>query len=208
MTERAGDDYRAAGFGQTLAWGRRPALIIVDFVMAYLDPDSPLYAGVEAERGVVERVLAVAREASVPVVHTNVVYAPGGVDGGVFYRKLPLLRVFERGSPLGEFAEGLAPAAGEILVSKQYASAFFGTSLAASLTALGIDTLLIAGVTTSGCIRATAVDACQHGFIPVVIEDAVGDRHDAPHRANLFDLQAKYAEVADSGRVCDYLTAL
>ena len=81
------------------------------------------------------------------------------------------------------------------MITKQYASAFFGTTLASTLTALGVDTLLIAGVSTSGCIRATALDACQHGFIPLVVRDAVGDRHPAPHEANLFDLQAKYAEV-------------
>lgn len=177
--------------------GRRPALLVIDFVRAYLVPDSPLYAGVEAARDACAQLLAAARKACIPVIHTNVVYQPGGRDGGVFFRKLPALSCFERGlhPELAAFGEGLEPAEGETVISKQYASAFFGTSLAATLTSLGVDTLLIAGVSTSGCVRATAVDACQHGFIPLVVRDAVGDRHSAPHEANLFDLQAKYAEV-------------
>jgi len=182
---------------RTLTPGKRPALLVVDFVRAYLLPGSPLYAGVESARAAAERLLGTARGAGIPVMHTNVVYEPGGRDGGVFFRKLPALASFERGrSPeLAAFAEGLEPLPGEPVFSKQYASAFFGTGLAAALNALRIDTLLIAGVSTSGCVRATTVDACQNGFIPLVVRDAVGDRHPGPHEANLFDLQAKYAEV-------------
>ena len=104
-------------------------------------------------------------------------------------------------SPLAEPPPELAPREGEIIIVKQYASAFFGTSFAATLTSRGIDTLVIAGVSTSGCIRATAVDACQNGFLPFVCRDAVGDRHPSPHEANLFDLAAKYAEVVDESFV-------
>jgi maleamate amidohydrolase len=185
-------------FDGHLPFGNRPALLIVDFVMAYLDPASPLYAGVEAVLTVNERMLAAARGAGIQVLFTNVEYAPGGADGGVFYRKVPALKLFDRGSPLGGFPPSLQPVDGEIVITKQYASAFFGTPLAPTLTALGIDTLMITGLSTSGCVRATALDACQHGFLPFVIGDACGDRHSAPHDANLFDLQAKYAEVIDS----------
>jgi nicotinamidase-related amidase len=180
-----------------LAPGTRPALVVVDFVRAYLAPGSPLYAGVEDARAAAVKLLAQARAAGVPVMHTNVAYEPGGGDGGVFFRKLPALASFERGRhpELAAFAEGLEPRGGERVFTKQYASAFFGTGLAEALKALGVDTLLIAGVSTSGCVRATAVDACQHGFVPLVVREAVGDRHPAPHEANLFDLQAKYAEV-------------
>ncbi|HET8691446.1 MAG TPA: isochorismatase family protein, partial [Steroidobacteraceae bacterium] len=113
------------------------------------------------------------------------------------FRKLPALASFERGRhpELAAFAQGLEPRPGEQVFTKQYASAFFGTGLAEALRALGVDTVLIAGVSTSGCVRASAVDACQHGFVPLVVREAVGDRHPAPHEANLFDLQAKYAEV-------------
>jgi len=109
---------------------------------------------------------------------------------------------------LAAFAAGLEPAADETVISKQYASAFFGTTLASTLTALGVDTVLIAGLSTSGCVRASAVDCCQHGFIPVVVREAVGDRAVGPHEANLFDLQAKYAEVASLSDVLSYLNGL
>lgn len=190
--------------------GRKPALLIVDFVRAYLEPGSPLYAGVEDARAAAARLLALAREAGIPVFHTNVSYEPGGADGGVFFRKLPALACFERGRnpALAAFAEGLEPRGGETVITKQYASAFFGTPLAAQLRAIGVDTLLIAGVSTSGCVRATAVDACQHGFVPLVVREAVGDRHPEPHEANLFDLQAKYAEVIGLSAAGAYLASL
>lgn len=186
--------YKGA-FDGHLPFGRRPALIIIDFVMAYLEPGSPLYAGVENALASNERVLKAAREACIPVIFTNVVYTPGGKDGGMFYRKVPALKLFERGNALGAFPPSLQPENNELVISKQYASAFFGTHLASTLTAMQIDTLMISGVSTSGCVRATALDACQHGFAPFVIRDACGDRHAAPHEASLFDLQAKYAEV-------------
>jgi maleamate amidohydrolase len=169
----------------------------VDFVKAYLLPESPLYADAESARIACTRLLASARTAQLLIIHTNVQYERGGRDGGVFFRKLPALRCFEKGADprLVEFASGLEPRADEIVLTKRYASAFFATPLASVLTAARIDTVLIAGVSTSGCIRATAVDACQHGFVPVVVSDAVGDRATGPHEANLFDLQAKYAEV-------------
>jgi maleamate amidohydrolase len=198
------------GLDARLEPGDRPALIVVDFVKAYLLARSPLYAGVEAARSACCRLLAAARRARIPVLHTTVRYQADGRDGGVFFRKVPALRVFlETADPeLREFANGLEPQPGEIVLTKQYASAFFGTSLGATLTAARIDTLIIAGVSTSGCIRATAVDACQHGFIPVVVRDAVGDRRDGTHDANLFDLEVKYAEVRSLGQVRRYLAQL
>lgn len=185
----------AQAFGGKLAMGQRPALLIVDVVMAYLDPTSPLYAGVEAALASNERLLAAARNANVPAIFTNVTYQPGGRDGGLFYRKVPALSNFDRGSPLGAFPPSLQPREDETIVSKQYASAFFGTSLASTLNAMRVDSLFITGFSTSGCVRATALDALQHGFVPFVVREACGDRHQAPHAANLFDLQAKYAEV-------------
>jgi nicotinamidase-related amidase len=195
---------------RTLTPGRRPALLVVDFVQAYLEPGSPLYAGVEDARAAAARLLGRAREAGIPVMHTNVAYQPGGADGGVFFRKLPALASFERGRhpELAAFAAGLEPLPGEPVFTKQYASAFFGTRLAEALHALGIDTLLIAGLSTSGCVRASAVDACQHGFVPLVVREAVGDRHPAPHEASLFDLQAKYAEVISLAEAERYLESV
>lgn len=194
----------------TLEWGTRPALIVIDFVKPYVTPGSPLYADFEPQRLAAVRLFESARAAGILIIHTEVAYQPGGTDGGVFFRKLPALRCFDRSvhPELVGFAAGLQPRAGEIVITKQYASAFFGTTLASTLAVNRIDTLLIAGVTTSGCIRATAVDACQHGFIPVVVRDAVGDRASGPHEANLYDLQAKYAEVAPLQRVQQYLSSL
>jgi maleamate amidohydrolase len=181
MSDSLSRNYAAGGFGKSLQPGRQ-----------------------------CRELLGAARATGIPVVHTNVQYQPGGRDGGVFFRKVPALACFEAGAhpDLAAFAEGLEPDAGETVITKQYASAFFGTSLASTLTALGVDTVLIAGVSTSGCVRATAVDACQHGFVPLVVREAVGDRHEAPHAANLFDLQAKYAEVVSLGQVRGYLATL
>lgn len=202
-----GDDLTESysAFDGHLAFGQRPALLIVDFAMAYLDPASPLFAGAEAALASNVRLLAAARGAGVPVIFTRVEYTPGGANGGLFYRKIPALKVFDAGSPLGEFPASLQPEAGETVVTKQYASAFFGTSLAAILSDKDIDTLLITGMSTSGCVRATALDALQHGFAPFVISDACGDRHAAPHSANLFDLQAKYAEVISEEQAISFL---
>ncbi len=195
MVDDLGNDYAAAGFGGRLAFGVKAALLIVDVVMAYLDPSSPLYAGVEDALASNERLVAAARDAGVPVMFTNVVYAPGGIDGGMFFRKVPALKAFVRGSRDGDFPPTLQPRATELVLSKQYPSAFFGTSLASTLRAAGFDTLLITGFSTSGCVRATALDALCHGFAPFVVRDACGDRDPRPHEQNLFDMAAKMAEV-------------
>jgi maleamate amidohydrolase len=210
VAESLEENYARGGYGKRLSPGRTPALLIVDFVQAYLEPGSPLYAGVDSARAAAVDLLATAREAAIPIVHTNVLYQPGGRDGGVFFRKVPALACFESGvhPELAAFGAGLEPRAGETVITKQYASAFFGTSLASTLTATGIDTLLIAGVSTSGCVRASAVDACQHGFRPLVVREAVGDRASGPHEANLFDLQAKYAEVVSLEEAKRYLRTL
>ena len=207
MSKNLEESYQGA-FDGSLGFGDKPALILVDFVAAYFEQDSPLYAGVDDALASALRIREVARSAGVPVIYTNVVYQEGGVDGGMFFRKVPALEVFIAGNPLGNWPEGLEPAAGELVISKQYASAFFGTSLAATLTANGVDTLIITGVSTSGCIRATCIDTISHGFIPIVVSDACGDRHTAPHDANLFDMNAKYGDVHGEATVINYLKKL
>ena len=210
MSESLSETYARGGFGKSLQPGQRPALLVIDFVRAYLERSSPLYAGVEQARADCETLLRAARAAAIPIVHTNVVYQPGGRDGGVFFRKVPALKCFEIGAhpDLAAFAEGLEPLPGETVISKQYASAFFATSLASTLTSLGVDSVLIAGLSTSGCVRASAVDCVQHGFVPLVVREAVGDRAPGPHEANLFDLQAKYAEVIHLADALRYLQSL
>ncbi len=202
------DDYRSAGFAGELGFGTRPAVVVIDFCRAYLDTESPLFADVEPARASTQRIVELARSTQVPVLHTRVEYQPGGINGGVFFRKVAALESFVAGNPLAEYGQGLEPVPGEIVITKQYASGFFGTSMAASLTAMGIDTLIHTGVSTSGCVRATAVDACQHGFVPIIVRDAVGDRNDAVHQANLFDLHAKYGDVVSETDVSSYLKGL
>lgn len=187
----------AVAYGGRLQPGQRVALLNVDVCRAYVEPASPLYAGVEDSLAAIARLTAVARSAGAPVVWTSVEYQPGGADGGRFFEKVPALELFVTGNPMRDWTSAVAPTEGESVHVKQYPSAFFGTSLADELHAADIDTLVITGWSTSGCVRASTLDALCHGFVPIVVRDAVGDRHPGPHEQNLFDLQAKYAEVVD-----------
>lgn len=150
-----------------------------------------------------------ARRKKVPVIHTRVLYNPANFeDGGAWIRKAPVLKALVPGNKYAEFCPEVKPPKGETVIVKNYASAFFGTSLAAMLTAQGVDTLVITGCTTSGCIRASAVDAVQNGFRPIVVRECVGDRHEDPHNANLFDIDAKYGDVISKAEAIDYLKSL
>lgn len=201
------DNYKRA-YDNKLGFGKRPALILVDFVEAYFDKSCELYADVDDALASALRVRQLASKKNVPVIFTNIVYHRGGADGGVFYQKVKPLRHFQKGEPMGAWPKGLEPADNEFVISKQYPSAFFGTSLAATLTALNVDSLIITGLTTSGCIRATCLDCVSNGFIPIVVADACGDRHEDPHKANLFDMDAKYADVVSEDSVMAYLNGL
>jgi maleamate amidohydrolase len=208
MSEALDDNYERAGYHHKTTWGKSPALLMVDFAQAYFEPSSPLYAGVEDALASALRVRTSVREAGMPVFLTRVEYVKGGADGGRFFEKVPALSVFEAGGPLGDWPAGLLPEDDEMIITKQYPSAFFGTSLAATMTASGIDTVLVTGLTTSGCVRASCLDALCHGFIPVVISDACGDRDHRPHEANLFDMSAKYADVITETEAIDYINRL
>jgi maleamate amidohydrolase len=198
MTGGAGAGGHGGPFGGSMGWGRQPGLLLIDMMRAYFTAGSPFDLGSDAAVTGCAALLAAARDAGVPVLHTRVSYLPGATDGGLFVRKVAALRLLAQDAPggLGELVPELAPRPGEVVVVKQYASAFFGTSLAATLTAAGIDTLIIAGVSTSGCVRASATDAMQHGFRPIVVAQACGDRTAAIHDANIADLAAKYADIA------------
>lgn len=190
-------DYEAAGFGGRLLPGPQRALLVVDVCEAYLDPESPLYADAEDVLASNIRLVAAAHASGVLVIYTRVVYHESGMDGGLFFLKVPALKLFIEGMPLGAFSPKLLPKPTDLVIDKAYPSAFFGTSLASTLHAARIDTVIITGFSTSGCVRATALDALQHGFIPMVVSDACGDRSPVPNEANLFDIQAKIGEVID-----------
>lgn len=207
MSDELEQNYTAA-FGGRVGFGRSPALILIDFVEAYFAPESPLYAGVEAALVSALRVREAAHAARVPVILTNVVYHPGGIDGGRFFEKVPALKAFEAGNPMGAWPTGLEPQPDEIVLTKQYPSAFFGTSLASTLTARGIDQVILTGLSTSGCVRATCVDAVSYGFRTAVVAEGCGDRHPGPHEANLFDMNAKYADVVSEDAIVAYLASL
>lgn len=205
MPKSKADNY-AGVFDTKLSLGNKPALILIDFVRAYFDHDSALYADVEDALASAVRVREAARAAKVPVIYTNVVYHASMVDAGRFFEKVQPLSAFKAGSKSGEFMPSLMPSSEELVISKQYPSAFFGTSLASTLTAMGTDCVLLGGLSTSGCVRASCVDACSHGFTTFVIEEACGDRHPAPHQANLFDMGAKYATLISEKDCIQYLS--
>jgi maleamate amidohydrolase len=189
-----------SAFSGRLGWGARPALLVVDLVRAYTEPGGPfLLPDPGPAVAATAALLDAARAGGRPVTWTVVRYTTGLADGGLFVRKVPALAAFAEDAEggWGEIAAPLSAAPGEPVVVKQYASAFFGTSLAATLHGAGTDTVVIAGVSTSGCIRASATDALNHGFRPLVVRQACADRSAALHENNLADLDAKYADVID-----------
>lgn len=193
-------------FNSRLGFGQHCAVLVIDFIAAYTTPGAPFFAD-----GVVDAVAAsvsllrTARAAGVPVIYTKVLYHHSGVDGGLFVCKVPALRRLVEGEPLAEIVSDLAPEPGDVVIVKNYPSGFFGTTLASTLRALGVDTVILTGCSTSGCVRATAVDAIQHGFRLVVPRECVGDRHDGPHDASLFDIHAKYGDVMSKAEVETHL---
>ena len=189
------DIYQRQGFGQPLGLGDARAVLVVDFVQAFADPAH--FGGGTILQAISNTVhlLRLAREGGWPVAHTRVVYAEDGSDLGVLARKVPALRQLTERSPLSQIVPELQPVSGELVTRKRQASAFFGTGLAGWLAFRRIDTLLVAGCTTSGCVRASVVDACSHNLRTVVMTDCTGDRAPGPHEASLFDMGQKYADL-------------
>jgi nicotinamidase-related amidase len=207
----AGDETRAiyahAQLGHRLGYGERPAVIVVDLQVGFTDPERSLLAGDLTE--VVQasnRVIAAARKAGAPLVYTVVAYDPNRPeDAGLWVEKAPSLRSLALGGDLAELDPRLDHQPTDLVMVKKYASSFCGTHLASILTARRVDTAIILGCTTSGCVRATVMDALFHGFRPIVPIEAVGDRAQEPHEANLFDMASKYADVVPLAEVLDYL---
>jgi maleamate amidohydrolase len=195
-----------SGFSGRVGWGRTPALVVVDLVRAYTEPDGP-FGLPDAGPAVaaIQRLADAARAGGHLVVWTTVRYAPGLGDAGLFVHKVPALACFVEDAPGGWGELTLTPEAGEPVLVKQYASAFFGTSLASTLLVAGVDTVVVTGVSTSGCVRATAMDALNSGFRPQVVREACADRTPAVHENNLTDLDAKYADVTDLAEALGHL---
>jgi len=205
----AQDNYSGVWDGR-LGFGKKSVIVVIDLLQGYTTEGSPLYApGVVDCVKEVPEVLDLAREKGVSIIHTRVLYNPHNYqDGGIWIEKAPVLKDLVPGNPYAEFCPEVVPPEGETIIVKNYASAFFGTSLSSMLAAQGADTLIILGCTTSGCIRASAVDAVQHGYRPIVVRECVGDRHEGPHEANLFDINAKYGDVISKNEALEYLTGL
>ncbi|MGG2464699.1 isochorismatase family protein [Streptomyces sp. RGM 3693] len=202
--------YERAGFGAPVRRGRRPALIVVDLTRGFTEDRFPTGADLSGVVGATARLIEAGRPAGVPVVFTALAYAPAEVSGGhlAWLRKAPGLGALLEGSEAVAVDPRLPRRETDPLVVKKGASAFFGTSLAATLTSLGCDTAVVCGATTSGCVRATAVDAVQSGFPVLVPRECVGDRAVGPHDAALFDIQAKYGDVIALEDAVGYLGGL
>jgi len=185
-----------SGFHGTVGLGRRPALIVVDVNRAFTDPASPLVCDLDGVVAAIDRLLDLARAAGIPVVYTTVSYDEGDKQAAAaFIDKIPALLTLEAGTRWVEIDPRIAPRDDEPVLNKLFASAFFGTALSSFLTANRCDSLIVTGASTSGCVRATVVDAIQHGYRPIVPREAVGDRNPDAHAANLYDIETKYGDV-------------
>ena len=201
------DNYQGV-WGNRIGFGKKPVLLLVDFIQSYITASEPLYApDVITAVQETEAVLSLAREQNILVIHTNILYqAKNQIDGGMWVKKSPVMAAMTIDNPATHFCLQVQPLDTELVITKNYARAFFATSLSSVLNAEAIDTVIIVGCSTSGCVRATAVDAVQHGFRTIVIRDCVGDRHREPHEANLFDIDSKYGDVVSKQEVLNYFT--
>ncbi len=209
MSDHMARLFEERGLTSAIGFGSSPAVLVVDFIRAFTSPHLPFGSDLDAEVGRTAALLEEARARRLPVIFTTVAYEdPDLRDAGVWSLKVPASASLRAGTPEVELDPRLGRVDGEPVLVKKYASAFFGTDLSTRLTTLGVDTLLLAGCTTSGCVRASAVDGLQHGFRVMVVADAVGDRAERAHDQSLFDMSAKYADVVTSEEVVEYLREL
>lgn len=200
--------YDQAGFGRAVPRGTRPAIVVVDFSYGFTDTQYPTASDMAPAIAATRKLTDFARAAGVPVIYTTIAYHPGELDKLPWLKKATGMAALIEGSRLVEIdaATGIQP--GDAVVTKKGASSFFGSTLAALLTGAQVDTVIVTGATTSGCVRATVVDAVQSGFNVLVPADCCGDRAQAPHDANLYDMQQKYADVTDSDDILSWLKSL
>lgn len=206
--EAARKVYAKAGLGQAVTLGRRPAVLVVDFSCGFTDPECPLGSDLTAQVEATRRLLDAAREKGLPVVYTTIGFEPSLKDGGLWMQKVPALGVLQVGSTWVDIDPRLDPREDETVILKKGASGFFGTNLASVLISQAVDSVILCGATTSGCIRATAIDLLQYGYPTLVPRECVGDRAQAPHDANLFDIQAKYADVVSLDEALAYVESV
>lgn len=198
-------EFKEKGLGGRMGFGSRPALVVVDVIRGFTEPQSPLASDLDTQVEATQRLLALARKAGLPVVFSTVAYDADLQEAGKWIKKIPSNNWLVEGSQWVEVDERMDRRDNEMLLVKKYASCFFGTDLAARLISRDVDTVILVGCTTSGCIRATAVDSCSYGFNTIVVEEGVGDRADLPHLASLFDIDSKYGDVVSLEKASTYL---
>jgi maleamate amidohydrolase len=209
MSEReTGQIYERAGWGNRVPRGSRPAVLVVDLSRGFTEPEFPTGADLTEVVTATSRLVDAAHDAGAPVIFTTIAYEEADVDGGTAWlRKAPGMGILRAGSEMVDLDPRLPVAAKDAVVVKKGPSAFFGTDVGASLAARNVDTVLVCGATTSGCVRASVVDAVQYGFTVLVPRACVGDRAGDPHEANLFDIDSKYGDVIDLDDALAYVAA-
>ena len=208
MSDETREIYERARLGQSVTLGARPAVLVVDFSRGFTDPESTMGSELTREVEATNRLLAAAREREIPVIFTTIGFEPNLKDGSLWLEKAPGLGELIIGSKWVEIDPRLERRDEETVILKKGASAFFGTNLPSILVSQGVDTIVMCGATTSGCIRATAVDLLQYGYPTLVPRECVGDRAQAPHEANLVDIQAKYADVVSVEDALAYIESV
>ena len=206
--EQAREVYAQARLGESVTLGSRPAVLVVDFSCGFTDPECTLGADMTEAVEATKRLLDAARAKGLPVVFTTIGYEPSLKDGGLWLQKVPSLGDLQVGGRWVEIDPRLEPRDDETIVLKKGASGFFGTNLASILISQGVDSVILCGATTSGCIRATAIDLLQYGYPTLVPRECVADRARAPHEANLFDINAKYADVVSVEEALEYVDSV
>jgi maleamate amidohydrolase len=209
VSKEAEEALKKRGFGRPIGFGKAPTLVVIDFQLGFTDPALPLGSNLDSQVAATAQLLDEARQARIPIYFTVVWYDEEGfADAGIWLSKSAGQSSLKAGSPAVELDPRLGRRPEEPTILKKYASAFFGTDLVSRLTARRVDTVVLVGCTTSGCVRATAVDALQHGFRPMVVKEGVGDRLQAAHEQSLFDMQIKYADVVSLDETISYLRQL
>jgi maleamate amidohydrolase len=205
VSDDTGRIYERARLGQSITPGSRPAVLVVDFSRGFTDPGSTMGSDLTGEVEATKRLLDLARAKGIPVVFTTIGFESNLKDGSLWLQKAPGLAELQVGGKWVEIDPRLERGDDEVVILKKGASAFFGTNLPSVLVSQGVDTIVLCGATTSGCIRATAVDLLQYGYPTLVPRECVGDRAQGPHEANLIDIQAKYADVVPIEDALSYL---